>query len=323
MKRRDFLLTSTGLAGATLLGCKAASPRIEVSPVLNARAFHTLRRFSETRFGKIAYVERGVGPVAIFFHGYPLNGFQWRGALERLSFARRCIAPDFMGLGYTETSITQDLGPQAQADMLVAFLNRLSVDTVDLIASDSGGTIAQLFLVQNPERVRTMLLTNCDVHENSPPARLRPFIETARAGLAADQWLAPQFADKTFARSAKGLGGIAYTDPANFTDEAIEYYYSPLLSSAVRKTQFNRYAVAFDPNPLLAIESDLKRCDAPARMVWGTADLLFDIAWAHWLDKTLRQSRGVRRVEGAKLFFPEEMPDLIAEEAMKLWGVHR
>jgi hypothetical protein len=29
----------------------------------------------------------------------------------------------------------------------------------------------------------------------------------------------------------------------------------------------------------------------------------------------------VRRVEGAKLFFPEEMPDIVAEEARQLWRV--
>jgi haloalkane dehalogenase len=29
----------------------------------------------------------------------------------------------------------------------------------------------------------------------------------------------------------------------------------------------------------------------------------------------------VRRVEGAKLFWPEEYPDLIAQEARSLWGV--
>lgn len=93
------------------------------------------------------------------------------------------------------------------------------------------------------------------------------------------------------------------------------------MSSPDRKAQFNRYAVAFDPNPLLAIESSLQNCAAPARMVWGTGDLFFDIAWAHWLDRMLPKSRGVRRVEGAKLFFPEEMPDLIAEEAKALWQV--
>jgi len=30
--------------------------------------------------------------------------------------------------------------------------------------------------------------------------------------------------------------------------------------------------------------------------------------------------RGVRRVDGAKLFFPEEFPEIIAEEARQLWG---
>jgi haloalkane dehalogenase len=29
----------------------------------------------------------------------------------------------------------------------------------------------------------------------------------------------------------------------------------------------------------------------------------------------------VRRVEGANLFFPEEYPDVTAEEARTLWGV--
>jgi hypothetical protein len=28
----------------------------------------------------------------------------------------------------------------------------------------------------------------------------------------------------------------------------------------------------------------------------------------------------VRRIEGANLFFPEEMPDVIAEEARQLWS---
>jgi hypothetical protein len=72
---------------------------------------------------------------------------------------------------------------------------------------------------------------------------------------------------------------------------------------------------------LIAIEPDLKRCAALARFVWGTGDIFFDVSWAEWLNRTLPQSRGVRRIEGAKLFFPEEMPDIIAEEAVKLWSV--
>jgi len=88
----------------------------------------------------------------------PLNGFQWRGALERLSPHRRWIAPDSMGLGYTEVPEGRRLEPEAQASMLAALLDALAI-RVDLVASDSGGAIAQLFVARYPERVRTLLLT--------------------------------------------------------------------------------------------------------------------------------------------------------------------
>lgn len=319
MKRRDFLLTSAGLAGGTLLGCKAARPRVEVSKLMNATEFHASRRFAETRFGRIAYVELGEGPVALFLHGFPLNGFQWRGSLERLSRHRRCLAPDFIGLGYTEAPEQQDLSPQAQTDMLAAFLDVLSIPAVDLVANDSGGTIAQLFVVQHPDRVRTILLTNCDVHENSPPAQMRNSIAAARAGTY-DQKMQRHLEDRSYARSPSGIGGSAYIDPANFTDEAIEYYFSPLVASPLRRSQLNRHLAAFEPNPLLAIEPALRRCTTPTRMVWGTADPLFPVVWAEWLNRTLPGSRGVRLIEGGKLFWSEEMPDLLAEEARMLWG---
>jgi pimeloyl-ACP methyl ester carboxylesterase len=285
---------------------------------LDAAAFHVSRRFVATRFGRIAYVERGRGPVALFIHGFPLSGFQWRAALERLSPDRRCVAPDFMGLGYTEVDAGQDLSPQAQADMLAAFLDGLSIPAADLVANDSGGTIAQLFVVQHPDRVRTMLLTNCDVHENSPPAQMRNSIKAARDGVY-DQKMLRHLEDRVYARSPSGIGGSAYVDPASFSDEAIEYYFRPLVSTPLRRQQLNRHLAQFEPNPLVAIESALRRCAVPTRMVWGTADPLFPVVWAEWLDRTLAGSRGVRLVEGGRLFWPEERPELVAEEARALW----
>ena len=289
--------------------------------MMNAKEFHASRKFAELSYGRIAYVERGHGPAAVFLHGYPLNGFQWRGALERLSKYRRCIAPDFMGLGYTETAEGQSLGPEAQADMLAALFTALKIDAADIVANDSGGGVAQLFAARHSAHVRTLLLTNCDVDENSPPPSFKPFLEAARTGALAEG-LAHQFADKALARAPQGLG-IAYTDPANLSDEAIDYYLGPLVSSAARKAQCNEYAVALGENHLVAIQPELKRCAAPARIVWGTGDVFFEVSWADWLDRTLPKSRGVRRVEGAKLFFPEEMPDVIAEEAIGLWRVAR
>ncbi len=321
MKRRQFLQTcATVLGAAALPACRAVRDGREESPVLDAAAFHASRRFAPTPFGRIAYVERGSGPAALFLHGFPLNGFQWRGSLERLSRHRRCLAPDLMGLGYSEVPERQDLSPRAQSDMLAAFLDELSLPAIDLVANDSGGTVAQLFVARHPTRVRTMLFTNCDVHENSPPPQMANSIGKARAGLY-DRKIANHLEDRAYARSPKGIGGSAYMDPDSFTDEAIEYYFAPLVASPLRRTQLNRHLAAFEPNPLLAIEPALRRCTAPTRMVWGTADPLFPVKWAEWLDRTLPESRGVRLVEGGKLFWPEELPDLLAEEARALWEV--
>jgi haloalkane dehalogenase len=338
MKRRTFLHTSASvtasgvlasvvrggsLVGIALQACNPGAVRAESIGPLDAAAFRRMRRFVATRYGRIAYVERGSGPAAVFLHGYPLNGFQWRGALERLAPHRRCIAPDFLGLGYTETDAGQDLSPATQANMIIAVLDALGVKAADVVASDSGLTVAQLLAVEHPARVRSLLLTNGDVYTNSPPAGLAPFMAQLRAGVAADQWLAPQLANPAEARSARGLGGGAYGNPADFTDECVDYYFAPLLATRLRKAQFQGYGLAFEPNPLPAIASKLRQCAAPARMVWGTGDKLFDVKWAEWLDATLPHSRGIRRIEGAKLFFPEEMPDLMADEARALWGIRQ
>jgi pimeloyl-ACP methyl ester carboxylesterase len=302
-------------------------PAAETNPTqaapIDAREFHRMRRFARlAKFpgSRIAYVERGHGQAALFLHGYPLNGFQWRGALQRLSPYRRCLAPDFMGMGYTEAAPSQDLTPASQVDMLAALLDTLRIDKVDLVANDSGGEMAQVFLTRYMDRVRTLLLTNCDVDENNPPELFKPMIAEAARGLLADAFLAPQLKDKSVARSKKGMG-IAFTHPEAIADETVDCYLAPLASSPLRKEQFNRYTASFGVNELVAVRDKLRQFQGPARMVWGTGDPLFPIRWAEWLDHTLPGSQGVHIVAGANLFFPEEMPDVIAEEALKLWGI--
>lgn len=319
MNRRNFLTACAMYAGVgAFAGYRPAHAGNRRA--LDAAKFAALRRFADTSFGRIAYVARGSGPAALFLHGFPLNGFHWRGALERLSPHRRCIAPDFMGLGYTEVSGQQELSPQAQADMLAAFLEHLRIPSVDLVANDSGGTIAQLFAVRHPERVRTMLLTNCDVHENCPPVQMRNSINAAKAGTY-DQKMQRHLDDRVHARSEKGIFGSAYMHPAQVADEAIDYYFRPLVASPRRRSQLNRYLSALETNPLLAIEPALRGLRIPTRMVWGTADPLFPLAWARWLDEALPESRGIRLIEGGKLFWPEEMPEAVAEEARVLWEI--
>jgi len=323
MKRRDILITSVGAMMASAIGASAfgqptsAPSRSEDDAA--ARRHDRERRFAETAFGRIAYVDRGEGPAVLFLHGFPLSGFQWRGAIDRLSPHRRCLAPDLMGLGYTEVASGQNVAPAAQSDMLGAFLDRLGVRQVDLIANDSGGAVAQLFVTKFPHRVRTLLLTNCDVETNSPPPALLPVIDLARAGIYPDLWLEPWLQHKEVARSATGLGGMCYSDPAHPTDAALDQYLAPLVASAERKALVNRYTLGLTPNPLQGITPLLRGCAVPTRVVWGMSDTIFSPRNPEYLAGILPRFTGIRRIQKAKLFFPEEYPDVIAREARLLW----
>jgi pimeloyl-ACP methyl ester carboxylesterase len=308
-----------GVTGGAALG-SAIGGSLWSGPV-DAATYRANRRLIDTPFGRVATFERGSGPAALFLHGFPLNSFQWRGAIERLSNVRRCIAPDFLGLGYSEVRPEQSVAPEAQVQMLGALLDALKVREVDLIASDSGGAVAQMFMVRLPQRVRTVLLTNCDVEPDSPPPALMPVIELARQGKFANEWLAPWLADKALARSDKGIGGMTYALPGFPSDEAIDYYLTPLVQNPEGQRRVHAYAMGLDPNPLAGIEQQLRQSRIPTRILWGTADNIFSAESPHYLDRLLPASRGVRLIEGAKLFWPEELPDLVAEEARRLWGV--
>jgi haloalkane dehalogenase len=83
MKRRDVLCLGAGALAASALA------RGAIASHGAAARFSAERRFLRTRLGEIAYVARGLGPPALFLHGFPLNGFQWHGATERLAHLRR------------------------------------------------------------------------------------------------------------------------------------------------------------------------------------------------------------------------------------------
>jgi pimeloyl-ACP methyl ester carboxylesterase len=308
------LLVTGAAIGATVAMHAGAQP---AAPT-DANAYRRMRRTVDLPCGSIAYAERGQGEAALFLHGAPLNGFQWRGALDRLAPHRRCIAPDFMGLGYSQVPERQSVAPAAQVAMLADLLDALHVGKVDIVASDSGGAVAQLFLVRHPDRVRTVLLTNCDTEPNSPPPMIKPVLDMANAGTLADdtaKWLT----DKNLARST--FGAAVYHDPAGFTDANIEYYVAPMVSTPLRRKQYHDFHKALAPNPLAGIEAALRRSTVPVRMVWGASDKIFPVADAAYLDRVFPRSQGIRQVPEGKLFFQEEFPDVIAEEARRLWGV--
>ena len=311
------------LAGA---GATFGWPRLvfaeESGPTYDAATWTRMRRYADTTFGRIAYIDEGKGPAAaLFLHGFPLSGFQWRGAIARLKGVRRCIAPDVMGLGFTEPAPDQGLEPMEQVAMLRALLDKLQVGTVDLVANDSSSAIAQLFAGHHADRVSSLLLTNGDTEPDCPPKGVEPVIALARENKFPETMLVPILGNKALARRPEDLGGACYSRPGNPTDEALDLYVVPLASTAERRALTNRFARSLGANALAGIEAHLRKVQAPMRVVWGSADTIFRADSPEYLNSVFPNAKGTRRIAGAKLFFPEEYPDVIAEEARRLWQV--
>ena len=261
-------------------------------------------RSIETPSGRISYAEAGSGPVALFVHGVVLNKHLWRHQLSGLSDIRRCIAVDLLAHGDTEIEPNQDVSVTANANMLREALDALGIDQVDLVGNDSGGGIAQIFAALNPNRVRSLTLTDCDTHDNWPPEAFKPFVEMVAAG-GLSKMLNAMLADKSIYRSLGALGP-GYERPETATDEDIEIYLRPHLRSEQRTRDLERFVRAFDHKHTLAIEPQLRRLKAPTLIVWGTDDVYFPVKWAHWLAEAIPGAKPPVELPGARIFFPEE-----------------
>jgi pimeloyl-ACP methyl ester carboxylesterase len=290
---------------------------------MDIATFHKSRRFAHVKSGRIAYLDIGEGPAALFVHGVPLNGYHWRHVIERIRHRRRCIAIDLMGLGYTEIAPNQDVSFAAQARMIAEVIDSLGIEKIDLVSNDSGGAIAQIFAAHHPDRLNSLVLTNCDVHDGWPPPQVLPVIERARNGTLAPIFQPlvdrPDLVRERFAKGESVPLFRCYADPGILTDELIRLYLQPPLSSQQRIEAFQRYWLAFDNTQTTAIHAALKRLTVPTLIVWGLDDIFFDKKWAYWLKDTIPGARRVIEVPDGRLFFPEDRPDALATPMLAFW----
>ena len=285
---------------------------------MNGKEFFADQRRIDTASGRISYVERGSGPVALFVHGILLNGYLWRHQLAQLGHLRRCIAVDLLAHGNTETSAVQDVSVSANAHMLAEFLDALQIDQVDLVGNDSGGGVCQIFAAFYPDRVRSLTLTNCDAHDNWPPEAFKPFVAMV-AGGGLPQTLNAMLSDKSVYRSPQALG-LAYERPQDVADDTIGTYLAPHVRSVQRTHDLERFVNAFDCRHTVEIEKPLKRLKAPTLIVWGTDDIFFDVKWSHWLEQTIPGTKRRVDLESGRIFFPEERAGEFNEELKAHWS---
>jgi pimeloyl-ACP methyl ester carboxylesterase len=277
------------------------------------------RRTVSTESGEISFIDIGTGPAALFVHGVGTNAYLWRNVIGSLAGSRRCLAIDLPLHGQTPVAPGQDLSVAAMASVLEDFCDAVGLASIDLVANDTGGAVAQVFAARNSGRLATLTLTNCDTEGNLPPDAFKPVIDMAAAGALAPA-MASLMDDIGAARDA--AFGTAYEHPADTDTDVIRAYLEPCVGTPERAREFERLLTSLNPGDLEAVGPRLRNLRVPTLVVWGTGDPFFDVSWAYWLRDTIPGVTKVVTVEGGKLFFPEERAADLVAPLTEHWAAH-
>ncbi|MDN3517149.1 haloalkane dehalogenase [Aquisalimonas lutea] len=103
---------------------------------------------------RMHYIEAGSGAPVVFLHGNPTWSYIWRNVIPFVAPHARCIAPDLMGMGYSDPSSGGGYRFFDHYDAIAAFIDRLGLDEVTFVGHDWGCSIAFHYLANHPRRVR-------------------------------------------------------------------------------------------------------------------------------------------------------------------------
>lgn len=290
------LLTPAGRRFAKIM---SATEQLPANPVAASR------RFARVDNIEMSWRESGEGPVVIAVHGIPTSPELWRDVLPRLSGVR-ALAWELVGYGLSIEEGCRDISVSAQADYLAAWMKHLGIENAILVGHDIGGGVVQQLAVRYPKVCCGLFLTNAVGYDSWPIPSVKLLQKTAP--------VAKHMPDAMF----KGLIGSLLARGHDDADAAAAAYriHGARYLERDGAAALIRQAVSLDVEDTLSISGRLSALGVPARLVWGEADEFQKVEYGRKFARDL--DAPLHLIPGGKHFTPEDHPDIIAEEIMKL-----
>lgn len=262
----------------------------------------------ELSLGPIHYEEAGDGPTLVFVHGALVDGSLWRDTARALSKDHRCIVPTWPLGSHTE-AMTGDVSVTAVAELIGEFLERLDLEDVTLLGNDSGGLLTQLVAVHHAERVRDVVLTNCDAFEVFPPKDfeyffLLPKIPGALTVLSKEMNLFP-----ALARMKTAFGDLTV---GRLDDETIRRWMGPAAKNRAVRKDLAQLLRSVDRQTSIDVSKRLGDFAGRALLVWGSRDQHFTLDLAHRLEAAFVDAELVE-IETGTTFVMMDEPERVAD----------
>lgn len=118
-------------------------------------------RYREVNGFRMHYVDEGRGEPIVLMHGDPTWGYLYRYFIPPFSSNMRCIVPDCIGMGKSESPA--DVGPLRLRDHvsnLESLLLSLDLRELTLMLHDWGGPVGLGYAIRHPDRIKRLILMN-------------------------------------------------------------------------------------------------------------------------------------------------------------------
>jgi pimeloyl-ACP methyl ester carboxylesterase len=164
---------------------------------------------------RLFYRDEGQGPVLLLLHGYPTGSFDWFAVWQALLPDHRLLAPDLLGLGFSDKPRPGAYELADHAHALDAWLQSLGVRKLCLVAHDLGVRVAQEMLARREEQaglpsIAALLLINGAMCPEAYRPRFIQRLLASRLG----PLLGPRIPRSAVDRTLRGLFGLQ-TQPAD------------------------------------------------------------------------------------------------------------
>lgn len=155
---------------------------------------------------RVFVAEGGQGPAVLLLHGYPTGSYDWAPLWPGLRAQARVLAPDFLGLGFSDKPLQADYGLSAQADLVQDLLRDRGLRRVRVLAHDLGVSVAQELLARVREgradlEIEALVLLNGGLC----PAAYRPRWIQRLLASPLGGWIGPQVSRSAFERTLREL----------------------------------------------------------------------------------------------------------------------
>jgi len=255
--------------------------RSDVPAWLDVHAYPFEHRWFTLASGaRVHYVDEGSGPTLLFVHGTPTWSFEWREQIKALAPSFRCVALDLVGMGLSDRPADFAYTSEAHAAAVSEFVNGIDLQHCTLIVHDFGGPIGLPLALENPSRVKRLVILNTFGWslESDPDIRRPASLLSGALG----SWLY-----KYANLSLRVIMPSAFADRRKLTPDIHKQYSLVFQNAKDRGTVLHAFARALLGSSRF-YQSIAERLGAlrqmPVLIIWGTKDPAFrETQLARWI----------------------------------------